>query len=227
MKDGNSRTYYGYDVSLEPADEDDTLRVSIQPLSFDAERLELPEPETWTRLPPPRYPGPQTVHLGDTMAFDILVNHATGQKIVEYLHFGERHRRETAIGPAREFTIHDAQLNIRAGRLTVNGEEIEQGSMGDGSVRGHFIIFYLPPNGRFVLSLVPHPEVGLLKAGEVRGSTLSFQAAGDMYEVNCRDKIVPGSAYDLFVLHDPTYRPSHHPNAEFYYGSSSAFEGTR
>ena len=227
LQDDGNKVYYGYDISVEPTGEDSTLRVTILPLSIGPERLHLPNPEKWTALSPPRFPKAQTARLGDTMAFDLFVNPSTGQKVVEYVFFGDSHRMKTAIGPARPFTIHDAEIEIWAPKFTVNGELLEAFSKTDAFIQGHFVSFYLPDRGRFVLSLVPHPEVGLLKAGEVRGSTLRFDVDGDTYEVNCKDKIAPGlAAYDLYLFHDATYRRDPHPDS-ISFGSSDAFQGVR
>ncbi len=227
LSDRNSKTYYGYDISVEAIDKDSNLRVTILPLSIGPERLKFPAPEAWTALTPPRYPEPQMARLGDTMAFDLFINPTTGQKVVEYVRFGDKHRMETATGPARPFTIHDVELEVTAPRITKNGALLEAPPEAS-TVRGHFVMLYVPPNGRFVLSLVPHPEAGLLKAGEVRGSTLRFQIGEDVYEINSKGRIAPGTkAYDLYVLHDPTYRRSSHPDAGNFVGASDAFEGSR
>ncbi len=228
LSDKHRGVYYGYDIRAEPQEDDSTLRVTILPLSVEPSDLHMPESVKWTKVEPPRYPPPQTVKLGDTLAFDLFVNPSTGQRVVEYVLFGRDHRMETASGATREFTVHDVDLALRAPRFTRNGEMLADESKSSGLIRGHFVILFLPPHGRFILSLAAHPERGFAKAGEVRGSTLTFEAGGAEYRVNCEGKIAPGvTAYDLYVRHDPAYRPSGGSGTEVFFGTSDAFEGSR
>lgn len=224
MKDRSHKTYFGYDIAVEPLQDGSTLRVSILPLSVDPERLPLENLATWKKLAPPRYPPPQSVRSGDTLAFDLFVHPETGQKLVEYVLFGRNHRGETVPGPARDFTVHDAELRLRAPRLVVNGTLAEATASMDATISGAFVKLYWAPKGQFTFSLVPHPELGFRKLGEVRGSTAVFESGGDSYELNCDGKIVPGSsAFNLYVLHDPDYRPPAPPQyevPEFFMGAS-------
>ena len=192
MQDRSHKTYFGYDIAVEPLEDGSTLRVSILPLSIGPERLPLENPATWKRLAPPRYPAPQSVRMGDTLAFDLFVNPETGQKLVEYVLFGRNHRMETVPGPARDFTIHDAEIRLRAPRLVVNGKLAEAMASVDGTISGAFVKLYWAPKGQFTFSLVPHPELGFRKLGVVRGSTAAFESGGDSYELNCEGKIAPG-----------------------------------
>jgi hypothetical protein len=228
MLDAVNKTYFGFDLSVERVSDAATLRVSILPLSVGPKELDFEEPSTWQPLRQPRFPEPQQVRLGDTIAFDLFVNPTTGQRLVEYVLIGRDHRMETATGPTREFTVHEVEIVLRAPRFTRNGERLGDESERSGLIRGHFVILYLPPNGRFVLSLTPHPERGFAKAGEIRGSTLTFEAGGAEYRVNCEGKIAPGrAAYDLYVRHDPAYRPGGGADGQFFFGGSDAFEGSR
>ena len=224
MQDRSHKTYFGYDIAVEPLEDGSTLRVSILPLSIGPERLPLENPATWKRLAPPQYPAPQSVRMGDTLAFDLFVNPETGQKLVEYVLFGRNHRMETVPGPVRDFTIHDAEIRLRAPRLVVNGKLAEATASVDGTISGAFVKLYWAPKGQFTFSLVPHPELGFRKLGVVRGSTAAFESGGDSYELNCEGKIAPGySAFNLYVLHDPDYSPPTPPPyevPEFFMGAS-------
>ena len=224
MQDRSHKTYFGYDIAVEPLQDGSTLRVSILPLSVDPERLPLENLETWKSLAPPRYPPPQSVRSGDTLAFDLFVNPETGQKLVEYVLFGRNHRKETVPGPARDFTVHDAEIRLRAPRLVVNGTLAEATASVNATISGAFVKLYWAPKGQFIFSLVPHPELGFRKLGEVRGSTAEFESGGDSYEVNCDGKIAPGSAaFNLYVLHDSDYSPPSPPPyevPEFFMGAS-------
>src|SRR5213593_3047234 len=78
-------------------------------------------------------------------------------------------------------------------------------------VASAIVWFYAPNRGRFLLALSPQP--GFQKAGEVRGTTLNFAEGGDAFSLVTGAPIAPGNAaFNLYVLHDPSWRPAY-PNA--------------
>jgi hypothetical protein len=202
------RKYLGYDISIQR--QGDRYDVTLLPLSATPERLRLSPAGGWTLVPLPATPGTQALRAGETLAVDLLVNPSTGQKMVDYLTIRGPEQREvyTAEGPARDFSVEDVPLSIMAPRLTVNGEPVSGMANMTGGVSGAAIRFYLPDKGRFVLSLAPHESLGFRRAGEIRGSKLTFTAGGDTYTMDCNGKVAPGDgAYHLYVHHDPDYRP--------------------
>jgi hypothetical protein len=165
-------------------------------------------------LPLPKTPGTQTVRSGETIAVDLLINPLGGQKVVDYLTVRGPGQREvyTAEGPPREFTVEDVPLSIMGPRLTINGELVEGTSGMTGGVSGVAVRFYLPDKGRFVLTLAPNEALGFRRAGEIRGSTLTFTIGRDTYSFDCNGRIAPGDGpYHLYVHHDPNYRPKNPP----------------
>ncbi|HEY3837664.1 MAG TPA: polysaccharide biosynthesis/export family protein, partial [Bryobacteraceae bacterium] len=82
--------FFGYDLQVDHDETDNTYRVTFLPLSITPARIELENPSSWATISMPAYPSPQTIHPGDSIALDLFVNPATGQKIVEYLHFPRR-----------------------------------------------------------------------------------------------------------------------------------------
>lgn len=114
----------------------------------------------------------------------------------------------TVSGTAREFTIDDAELSIRQARVTVN--DVRQPLASPlGLVSGSLVWFYVPQHGRYVLSLLPRPELGFVQAGEVRGGAVSFIIGGDRVQLESPASIVPGDGpYLLYVLHDPSWAPT-------------------
>ena len=60
-----------------------------------------------------------------------------------------------------------------------------------------------------MFSLVPRYDLGFQKAGEIRGSTMTWRYGGDEFSLSSRGRIAPGDgAYHLYVLNDPGYRPT-------------------
>jgi hypothetical protein len=170
----------------------------------------------------PGYPAPQTLHSGDVMALDLMTNAETGQKIVDYLTIEEpRHGVGTfnpdpprqfsyVPGTPRDFTIDDAALRLSSPRLTINGKLDESSTRVNGEVSGAAVWIYVPNRGRIILSLVPRQALGFRKAGEVRGSSLTFTIGTDSFNINCANPIAPGETpFNLYVLQDRAWKPTY------------------
>ena len=70
-----------------------------------------------------------------------------------------------------------------------------------GAMRGPALWLDLPGYGRYVFSLVPRPDLGMQRLGEIRGTTMSWKSAGRSFSVNAASPIVPGErAYNLYVF---------------------------
>ncbi|MBK9169016.1 MAG: hypothetical protein IPM24_16310 [Bryobacterales bacterium] len=201
------RKYFGYDVLVQP--QDGEYRLSLLPLSANPEELGLPR-GAWTQVPLPGSAAPQTVRAGETVAVDLLVNPFTSQRVVDYLRIRRSEPREvySVEGAARDFTVEDAPLRLIEPRLQVNGETLQATANMTGGVSGAAVRFYVPGKGRLVLTLAPNQALGFRRAGEIRGSTLTFTAGPDVYSIECNGRIAPGeAAYHLYVHHDPAYQP--------------------
>jgi hypothetical protein len=69
--------------------------------------------------------------------------------------------------------------------------------------------FYIPGRGRYILSLVPRPELEFHKAGEVRGGRITLTLNGDAITLECFSEIATGHApYNLYVLRDSKWEPT-------------------
>src|SRR5437870_5722503 len=80
ITDAANRRYFAYDLRLEPHGDGSTVQLWIEPFSIAGTRFNI-EPG-WSLVAPPKYPAIPIVKLGDTVAIDLLVNPATGQKVV-------------------------------------------------------------------------------------------------------------------------------------------------
>jgi hypothetical protein len=215
MSDRRQRVYFGYDVLIENVAEPDTYRITFSQLTAESVRQILgDDASNWTQLPAPDWGGPavRMIRGGEVLALDLLTNSATGQKIVDYVSV-----KGPAFDPAwdfiyetgmpRDFLADDEALELRTPHVSVNGQFGE--SIPTGLVAyGPIVWLYLPNQGRFLLSLVPHPELGFMKAGEVRGSTLTFTSNSDTFNLVSASRIAPGQrSFNLYVLHQPMWRP--------------------
>jgi hypothetical protein len=79
-----------------------------------------------------------------------------------------------------------------------------------GEITGSAVWIYIPNRGRYILSLAPHPELGFRKAGEVRGTSLSFTLGADTILLNSARTVAPGdSPFNLYVLAESGWRPNY------------------
>jgi hypothetical protein len=185
-------------------------------------------------VPLPKYPPPQTVYDGDTIALDIMISRDGREKIVDYIQLtapaksappqaiaGEVWRHLPAVAaPAksappqaaataepRDLSIDDGPLTVSIGApaVRINGEESSY-TVAMTSHGGATLGFYFPGHGRYILSLAPHD--GFVKSGTVRANVIAFQFNGRQYEIQLGAPIAGSDkAWNLYVLHDPGYLP--------------------
>ncbi|MCP5115326.1 MAG: hypothetical protein GY953_31240, partial [bacterium] len=182
--DLSQKTYFGYDLTIERL-EDGRFRYTFSPLSITPEKMDeisakmdevFGSVRGWRPLALPQRPATQVLAAGETLALDLFVNPATGQKVVEYIQVDDVPPRIVRVpDSARDFSPDDVTLQIRSGRLFINGELAHKIA----SVRGSPIWIYIRGRGRFVFSLVPRYELSFQKAGEIRGSTMTWRYGGD------------------------------------------------
>jgi hypothetical protein len=209
--------YFGYDVSVQAAASGE-YSVTLGPPSAvpDADGLVfLGITGALSPLALPKYPAPQQVKSGDTIALDVLVSPDGKQKIVDYIQFspaaaGDPHTPDAAIATdePRDFTVDDGPIKTDfEGFVSINGQRF-QGQTWFDKKPGATLWFYFPGQGRYVLSLVPH--AGFQNLGNVRDNVVSFESDGQHYEVRMRTPIVSsGGTWRIYVLHDPSYQPEH------------------
>ena len=208
--DDSSRRYYGYDLSIEPMSGGE-YRVTFLPLSIEPDKARFKLSEGWAKLPLLRMPGPQIVRSKDTIAVELFSHPTTGQKIVDYLFVEDRNPSGAFSNEAaRDFVTADVNLKLQNMRVTLNGKRVEPSGMG---LSGEAVYVYWPGQGRYVMSLFPHPDLGFQRSGEVRGNRLSLQVGSNRLEIDCDEAIAPGEGvYNLYVHYDAAWRPRNGSN---------------
>src|SRR5437016_13453587 len=149
--DFNSKKCFGYDLAMESLG-GGQYRFTFLPLSLTPQKMEeiFDNVKGWSILPLPRNPATQVLSAGDTVALDLFVNPQTGQKIVDYIRVqGGQGRLITPTGPAKDFSIEDAWLQISAPRLSINGKLVEATANYGGGVSGTPLWIYVGNYGRF------------------------------------------------------------------------------
>jgi hypothetical protein len=210
-----NRTYSGYDLIVElivdPLGQN-RYRMRFAPLTITPEKMNEMYKRSragdsvareWSRLPLPSTPVTMEIRAGETVALDLFVNPSTGQKITDYLTIkGGGTRQEVKVeGAARDFRADDAEFEISAPHVSIDGKFVTSTQAG---MLGQAIWIDLPGHGRFVFSLMPRPDLGMQKAGEIRGTTMLWRSQGHEYTITTDKPIATGSAaYNLYVLHIP------------------------
>jgi hypothetical protein len=202
ISDPANKRQFGYDLLLEPGEDGNTVQLRIEPMKLSNPRVFSPLPG-WTLIELPKYPVIPRVKVGDTVALDLLVNPATGQKIVDYLTVV----RNTE-GAAHDFTLADVELTLNEPQIRVNGKLVEAAANSRGGVSGVVVWFYTAEYGRFILSLFPNEKLGFQKNGVAAGDTLTLREGSTEYRLECDHAVAPGSGrYNLYVVHEPAWRP--------------------
>jgi hypothetical protein len=204
ITDSANRREFGYDLLLESVVDGQTMQLTFRPLHLPPS-VQI---ESGYRLLSPReFPVVPVMHVGDTVALDLLVNPATGQKVVDYLSL-YRAGPDGARGhkTARDFPISDVELNLDQPRVWVNGKLVEDSAQSSGGIVAHVLALYLSEDGAFVISLWPEPGLEFQKAGVLQGNTLTFRIGSSEYRVESGSRIAPGPGlYNVYVHHDPTW----------------------
>jgi hypothetical protein len=230
LRDDRSRTYLGYELLLEPQQSGKYLatfgRLGVTPLDLAAGSLPTPPPDSsdtqssmhlrWTMLPLPIVPQAHVIDQSDTLSIVLLVDAATGVKLIDDIRITSRQALPnnvspipTVLGNARNFVVDDAELEIVQPRITLDRSVQSTWGPGLRNVHGALVWLYLPEHGRFILSLLPRPALGFEKAGEVRGGVITFSASDHSIKLECMNPIAHGhAAYNLYVLHDQDWKPT-------------------
>ena len=208
MFDPHDGVWFGYDIAV-AGDSADGFLLTFGPPSATAPKGA--GGNTGKVMTLQKYPAPQTIRDGDIVAIDLMVSADGKQKITEYIQIVSPARdpqppAATTTAEPRDFTIDDGPVTYDERRFVV----LWQGQtprMTWHTVRpGATFWIALPNEGRYILSLAPHD--GFTKSGVVRDNMISFEANGQPCEIRFLTPVTgKGTAWNLYVMHDPGYLP--------------------
>ncbi len=227
--DRNQSIYFGYEVLIEEQTGGGHLltfgKLGLSPLALLSRQIprmpvpNQPSPRTsgpWTMQDIPEIPKPRVIRPDGVVSILLFEDRATGEKLFDDLRIPARPPvlgpvpapapTPTVTGNPRDFTAADAELRIWIPLVTLNGEPT--------SIRiphntnAAIVWISIPGRGRFFLSLIPRPDLGFEKVGEVRGGTAKFTVGKDSIVIDSPNEIAPAvAAYHLYVLADPKWEP--------------------
>ncbi len=188
------------------------------------------DPNQWTMQELPEIPKVRLMRAGDVVSILLYEDPTTGEKLYDDVTFqtvrlasppstpqriivgnlassaNPTYSAPSPSGEARDFTPADAELRFTSPRISLNGEPTS--SRLPRNTAAAIVWIYIPTHGRFLMSLVPRPELGFAKAGEVRGGIATFTVGKDSMTIECPSEIVSSlAAYHLYVLADPQWEP--------------------
>lgn len=204
--DEKSKRAFGYDILLQPSPDGATAELRVEPLR-DPQWAIRNGWAMWGVAPSglPKYPVIPGLKIGDKVALDLLINPATGQKIVDYLTLVPAH---TPLGPPHDFSLSDVFLTLSAPEVFAGGKRLDDPIRPLGTVSGRAIELLVENYGRMIFSLFPEPKLNFRKEGIIAGNTLTFHIGDTEFRVVSKSPIAPGEAqYNLYIYTDPNWRP--------------------
>ena len=183
VRDNFRNAYLTYTMVLEAVPGTETFRVSFSDAAFP-------------------YPVPQILRDGETVALTLAADPRIGRRMVDYVRVGTgtlRPRQEVA----RDVYAVDAELTITQPRLRINGVEQQAASLP--AVSAPVVWVYIPGHGRFELSFKPRAAEGFERAGEVSENSLVLLSGGNIFRIDCADRIATGSGtYNIYARKEPS-----------------------
>ena len=186
----------GYMVTVEAEPNTQGYRVSIEDLPPNGAEA----PAGYRLLSPEARPVPQFALVGDVLKVDLFTR-PEQTKLVEYVRIGGPKMKEFRDDAPRDAYAEDAEFSIAQPRFRANGRSVTSSSVAD--LHGPMLRVGFPGFGTYVLSLKPHADLGFENAGEISGSSLTFMVRGNVFRIDCAERIASGSAaYNVYALLD-------------------------
>jgi hypothetical protein len=188
VRDNFRNLYLTYTMTFEPIGSTDTFRVTF----------------TDSAVP---YPVPQILRDGETIVLTLAADARTGRRLVDYIRVGTGVMRPRA-AVSRDVYAEDAELTITKPRLRSNGVE-QKAENPSGMVSAQVVWVDIPGQGRFDLSYKPLADQGFERAGEVAENSLMFSLGGNVFRIDCADRIATGSGtYNIYARRDSKVDPA-------------------
>jgi hypothetical protein len=113
-------------------------------------------------------------------------------------------------GAAADVPLGAAQTRLRFSGLKVSiNRTVAAAAAAHASVSGRYLMFYVPGRGAYFFSTSQPTQNGFLKAGSVEDSHLQFTWDNEIYDCVSESPILAGvRTGELWVYHDPNYKPS-------------------
>lgn len=226
VRDNFRKAYIRYAIAVEALPQAGTYRVSFQDsnatVPSDVKAADVKA--DWKVVAPPRYPAPQVVQDGDEIPLE-LITYASGAQLVDYIHVGAMNKMAKRKDAARDSYAEDAEFTLARPRLRVNGLALDSAGFPE-MLRGGVLWLYVPGEGRYIVSFLPHPDQGFAKVGEVEGPLMTLLVGTNLLRIESTDRIAQGGGvYNVYGLRDAAWEPADPKDrARFMAGTSPGVE---
>jgi hypothetical protein len=206
VRDNFRRLFIRYSVTLETRPRAENAAGTYR-MTFGDSDAALPKglDAEWKVVAPPEYPVAQIARDSDTIPLPLYINQARGQRLIEYIHLGQKAPVLRKDAPRDVYT--DApEFDISQPKFRLNGVEQVLTAPSDPS-HGASLWIYVPDQGRFNLSFKPAADFEL--AGEAWGNSLIFTIDRNLLRLEGAERIAAaGSApYRIYVKKDTARLP--------------------
>jgi hypothetical protein len=151
-------------------------------------------------------PVPQVLRGGEQVVLNMGEDARTGRRLVEYVRVGSG-VMPARLEVARNVYAEDAELALNQPHLRVNGIEqpgVEQSSE-PVALSAPVVRVNIPGQGRYLVSFKPRVAEGFEQAGEAVQNSLMFWIGGNIFRIDCADRIATGSGtYNIYARRDST-----------------------
>jgi hypothetical protein len=179
----------------------------------------------YTETSLPNYPEDFVLADGDTVRLDILENPQTSTKITDVIRITSKSEGFTMITsddkPIKDFSIDDVIFRLERPRIYINEKEYKTNA----TIAGNVSWIYIRGKGRFIFSIKPITGYDFQKIGAVKNNQVTFEHNGESYKFICKSPVVGhGGNWNLWVMHDPSYRPNYDVSEEdpFTFGAAGS-----
>ena len=169
----------------------------------------------------PIYPLPQKIEDQDTIAFDILFNPKTGQRIIERITFSYELSPGTEL--PRDFDVDDVRLRAVNPVLSIDGKTVLE--VKGSTLNSTMLWFYVPGKGRYLMSITSREGYGFEKAGLIQGKQVTVNVDGQTVELRSDVPILYSSGtWNIYILRDASYRMKTGNEQDFAIGATNQIE---
>ena len=145
-------------------------------------------------------PVPQILRDGEEIALNLAEDARTGRRMVDYIRVGSGTMR-ARLDVARDVYAEDAELAISQPRIRINGVEQPAGELV--MLSASVVQVNIPGQGTYHLSFKPRAAEGFERAGEAAQNSLMFSIDGNIFRVDCTERIATGSGtYNIYARKD-------------------------
>jgi hypothetical protein len=136
---------------------------------------------------------PQIVRWGDEIPV-YLFKADRAVELIDYIQFDFKDKIKPRQGVPRDSYAEDAEFTLKGPQFRVNGVPQDSVTLPE-TLQAEVLWVYAPGYGRYVLAYSPHPEFDLDRLGEVTGNHMTFVVDGNLFRLDCRDRIAPGGEF--------------------------------